>query len=107
MLKRKKPPKRGAGRKGSRGEESPEFLSAKGAMGGSGRSTPTTRGKLLASESTASTYPYHVAFFLRVTKYSYHGPAHKGGTLNVCCELIFNLYLCHFARVMLDVLIFM
>ncbi len=49
VLKRKKPPKRGAGRKGSRSDDpTAELLAAKGAIGGGGRATPTTRGKALA-----------------------------------------------------------
>ena len=46
MLKRKKPPKRGSGRKGSRGEDpNVDMFGAKCSGSSSRGGTPTTRGK--------------------------------------------------------------
>ena len=54
VLKRKKPPKRGGGRKGSRGEEAVE-LGWRGSPGS--RPSPTTRGKALAGRLCEHTHP--------------------------------------------------
>ena len=56
VLKRKKPPKRGAGRKGgSRGsEDSPDFTNSKSSSSLGGNHTPATRGKLMAAKDNKS-----------------------------------------------------